>query len=399
MKEDRRMKLLFASTLNLSDITNSGVKKKVFGQIEGFRKNGCYVDYICFENYEWGLIEKDTIQQRVRTTEKTVRKKFCHLLEQLLNNGFSYDVVYIRLPGMSFHFLKLLRQIRKEKTIIVLEVYTYPIIKERFESAKKRIASADISGAKELFSVLYDSLLYGFLHLYVNCIVTYSQDDRIWGIDTIKICNGIDFSKENVKKNRKLNTREIHLVTVANISYWHGYDRLIKGLSLYYKHNYEPKYRVYFHIVGDGPEKSNLERLTHELGLGEYVLFYGVKSGTQLDEIYEMADIGVASMGMHRKSIEFTSELKIREYFAYGLPFIIGTRDVTLENEMMERFYRSFPADDTPIDINRVIEFYCGLLSQDNIHEEMRNIGINQYDWKFIMRKVVKEIERKASND
>ena len=42
---------------------------------------------------------------------------------------------------------------------------------------------------------------------------------------------------------------ELHLIGVAEIHFWHGFDRLIKGLKEYYAHN--PGYKVYFHIVGN----------------------------------------------------------------------------------------------------------------------------------------------------
>lgn len=49
----------------------------------------------------------------------------------------------------------------------------------------------------------------------------------------------------------------------------HGYDRVIRGLSNYYKEN--PKVKVCFHIVGKGDEIPKLKSLTKQLHMDKYV--------------------------------------------------------------------------------------------------------------------------------
>lgn len=51
-----------------------------------------------------------------------------------------------------------------------------------------------------------------------------------------------------MKKQQNDTSKELHLIGVAEVHYWHGFDRLVRGLADYYRNN--PEYKVYFHIVG-----------------------------------------------------------------------------------------------------------------------------------------------------
>lgn len=50
---------------------------------------------------------------------------------------------------------------------------------------------------------------------------------------------------------------------------------------------------IYLHIIGDGPERSDLESLIRENHLDERVLFYGYLSQSELKTIYAKADVFV----------------------------------------------------------------------------------------------------------
>ena len=83
---------------------------------------------------------------------------------------------------------------------------------------------------------------------YNDRIVTFSNDMYIFNCPTINISNGINLSRIPLKSNKPLNKNEIHLMAVAEIHYWHGFDRLVEGLGIYYQNN--PSTKVYFHIIG-----------------------------------------------------------------------------------------------------------------------------------------------------
>ena len=70
---------------------------------------------------------------------------------------------------------------------------------------------------------------------YIDRIVTYSNDDYVFNIKTIKTKNGIIFEDyETVKESPEKNKNAINLIAVAGFSFWHGYDRLLRGIGDYY---------------------------------------------------------------------------------------------------------------------------------------------------------------------
>ena len=59
---------------------------------------------------------------------------------------------------------------------------------------------------------------------YVDCIVTFSALNEIWGRETVQISNGIDFDQIPMKKHYHTTDNVINLMAVAEIHYWHGLD-------------------------------------------------------------------------------------------------------------------------------------------------------------------------------
>ena len=76
-----------------------------------------------------------------------------------------------------------------------------------------------------------DKVFRKTLAKHVNAIVTFSDYHCIFGQRTIQISNGVDFDSIPLKKTVSKNTSIIHLLGVAEVHYWHGYDRLIGGFG------------------------------------------------------------------------------------------------------------------------------------------------------------------------
>ncbi len=106
---------------------------------------------------------------------------------------------------------------------------------------------------------------------------------------------------------------------------WHGIDRLLHGLAA----SGSPS-EATLTIVGNGPELRRLESLTCELGLGGRVHFTGVLTGSDFDAAMASADVGVASVGEHRRGRFASSPLKTRDYLARGLRVLFAGDDPDL---------------------------------------------------------------------
>ena len=172
---------------------------------------------------------------------------------------------------------------------------------------------------------------------------------------------------------------DLHLLCVANISRWHGLDRLIRGLGAYHGPT-----RVTLHIAGDGSELPNLKKIINQLDITDQVIFHGLTTGKDLDDLFNICHIAVGSLGMHRKGLTQTSELKAREYCARGIPYIIACADPDFPDDF-PYLYR-FLSDESPVDIERIIEFTQKVYKDPEHPQKMRAYAVEHLDWSVKMK-------------
>src|SRR5699024_9981248 len=103
---------------------------------------------------------------------------------------------------------------------------------------------------------------------------------------------------------------------------YHGYPKIIKGLYEYYKTGGLKEIEI--HFVGEFRKET--KDLVEKLGLNDKVVFHGKKYGEELNEIYNMANLGIGALSP-RAGAEHGSSIKTKEYFAKGLPFINGWKE------------------------------------------------------------------------
>ena len=142
-----------------------------------------------------------------------------------------------------------------------------------------------------------------------------------------------------------------------------------------------------FHVVGDGAERPFLEERVKELHLEKSVIFHGVKTGKELDELFDKCHIAAGSLGLHRIGVSEGSILKVREYCARGIPFIYGAMDSDF-NEKFPYILR-VPADESPIDLNAVFSFADRAFSDTEHSVKMREYAKENLDWSIKMKRLV----------
>ena len=78
-------------------------------------------------------------------------------------------------------------------------------------------------------------------------------------------------------------------------------------------------------IVGDGPERENLEHLAKELDIAHKVLFIGAKPWTEIGKYYQIGTVFCSA------SVSETQGLTFAEAMAGGIP-VVAKRDESIEN-------------------------------------------------------------------
>ena len=290
---------------------------------------------------------------------------------------YEIDALYYR---NAYPANKLFKLSKKRDLIKIIEFPTYPYQEEY----------------KKIHSTLEYSLFWKNgakkIEDFADIIVAISSDNTL-KVDKkfVLINNGIRLEDIKIKNQNKKSS--INLLSIANVAFWHGYDRIIKGLYEYYKKN--PKKTVYYHCVGEGPELENLKNLVKELKLEKYVIFHLTKVGEELDKIVDDSDVAFGSLGNHRKGLYGDSALKNREYCARGIPFVIASDDWDFPKSF-PYVYR-IPKDDSPVDIDKVINWYEDLSKEHPDYSlEMRKYAEENLSWDEKMRPVIEKIKELA---
>lgn len=374
------MNILFFLYHGFSDI--SGISKKVQYQINGLCQSGHNVDvcqYTVLENgHRVRMVNDEIIQDYGKGSLAAVRKRIDYSGIKRYIREHEYDIVYVR----SFHnanpfTIDLFRTIKSTSAKIALEIPTYPYDKEYQGFSIRNRMGLEI-----------DKLFRYKLAGLSDAVVTFSDDKTIFGKETICISNGIDFDLIPLQNKMNSSGNVINLVGVAEVHYWHGFDRLISGLGEYYKNKHSKD--VYFHIVG-GVAPSELEgtvyakgfnQIIYEYSLHDKVIFHGTMHGDELDKILNIADFAIGSLGRHRSGVYNMKSLKNREYAARGIPFIYSETDTDFDGK---DFVIKAPTDETPIDIGNILFF---LESHYFNPSTIRN-SIKDLSWKEQMNIVV----------
>jgi len=149
------------------------------------------------------------------------------------------------------------------------------------------------------------------------------------GVDCNKFA--LDIDRKEIKKKYRVPINKKILLNVNSLGKRKNQIFILKTLN---NMNLEVKNNIILYLIGDGPERKNLENYIHSHKLEENVKLLGFKEGKELADYYNMADLSV---------ITSTSEgfgLPMIESFAAGIPVLTfsdlaAARDLYSENCMI----------------------------------------------------------------
>jgi glycosyltransferase involved in cell wall biosynthesis len=173
--------------------------------------------------------------------------------------------------------------------------------------------------------------------------------------------------------SKRILDETIDLLFVGNPGQpWHNIERLLRSYDTYLAST-EKKDKFKIHIVG--MEKSDIKYQTNN----ENVIFYGyISNSEELTRVFETADIGIGTLGLYKKNMNENAALKVREYLFYGLPVIIGYKDVDLSKHLP--FVMQVENSDKIIDFSKVIQFYRDF-KRSSSEEEVKQYCIKNLTW------------------
>ena len=355
---------------------NNGISKKVFYQVNALKACGQEV-HLCYMDETSGkkrLIDDKIIADYGHGITSKIKKRteFSSVIQYAKEEGI--DFAYLRSNHNASPFtVKMVKQMKENGMKVVMEIPTYP-----YDSEYKAQGMSH--------QIFQDKIFRDQLAKHLDAIVTFSDYDVIFGQRTIRISNGIDFDSVKVKSSVNNTSKELNLIGVAEIHTWHGFDRLVKGLANYYSKRRD--YIVKFHVVGyffSKEGEAEFRKFITDHHVERFVILYGKKHGGDLDTIFDYCDFGVGSLGRHRVGIDRIKTLKNREYAARGIPFIYSETDSDFDDKP---YILKAPADETPIDIEKIISFYNTIkLTPLDIRNSIQNLS-----WKCQMEHVINSL-------
>ncbi|MDY0274474.1 MAG: glycosyltransferase [Desulfomicrobium sp.] len=313
-----------------------------------------------------------------------VEKKIIQTVNVLENNGYATELYLIDsdIGKISIiHFLKAIWKSSSKKIIIRNDFFLFLaffiLIYRRLQGCRITIdiptpiitalkEIKDVRSINKYIKIILFHIIYPYSLYPATKVLQYAEESGYFsfGIKSkIKlIANGIDVNSIPLCQSSNKKNEELIFIGVATLANWHGFDRLIRGIYQYINANMKNRSAIKFIIVGDGPARQEWELLVKQLNLDQVVKFMGYKAGIELDQLFDQADVAVASLGLYRKNLKMASDLKKREYAARGLPFIACGADIDFSPN--PDFVKLIPNDNSVVNIADIILWHAGLGSQ-----------------------------------
>lgn len=383
------MKILYFCNVNKSAPAAVGVFKKINSQVNILREQGHVVHLAFYESDNTYSVTDDNEQSLLNIDLQNVsgNARTNRVIDSLSNliAVENYKCVYSRYETYSLSLARFYRKLTQNNCAVLLEVPTYPIT-QRWTTIKTSVEQKNFRTAlHQLYNATINSM--GILRFKgaVTRIVNNNGFDKIWGVDTLMIHNAADVSKMCMHHPRNNKCGDIHLIGVANIAKWHGFDRVIEGIKAYKKRGGQRE--VYFHVVGGGMELGNLKEIAKSPMINKYILFHGTVVGEDLDRLFDAADIGVSVLATYRSKMKNTYDsLKSKEYCARGIPFITGGLEHFYDGK---DFVLTIPDNETPLDVDEVCMFADKIAEEDNLTERIRSFAKEFCGWDYAFRPVI----------
>ena len=233
-----KQKLLYIVRYSIDEDFN--LKMKFDGQLEAFRNIGYDVYFVGYDHQHFYLIHNDS-KEIIGNTHFSI-PSYIHtfyyvdvynIIRKLIKKEY-FDYFYWRSAPSWLASYRLTKAIKKSGSKLIYEIPTFLKTTEK-----------PLSKLRALFEV-YSSHWNNKMNQYIDCYVMIGEDAHgmYKGKPAINIDNGINVDAIPVRKVN-YDPNAIHLMALASMSYWHGYDRIIQSLA-----DYKGNQKVIIHMIG-----------------------------------------------------------------------------------------------------------------------------------------------------
>jgi hypothetical protein len=392
------MKILYVFTT--ASIQAGSVQNKVIEQIKALRQSGAdckglFLTTDDAESKETELYDFIKVPRVPKTWFRSAKQKTAYhktLYEYFITHQPQCDFIYCRYPGAG-KFIALWTQLKHSKVFfehLTSEGHEIDIYAK--ENPFKWNLSSILSHFEFRFLPLFHEWRYG-KSIRKNAVFGIANSENIaeyenaiTGTNYVRMISG-DAVNAKLFPVRKFQPepdvlRMIFLKGAVTHADFNGLDRLFMGMSAY-KGNMKLQLRLY------GRNLESEKRQIQQYGIQDMVELNGFIDKKGIDEIMNSVDLGVGALGVHRKGLQSTTTIKAREYFARGLPFFYGHNDPDFSTSpTAKNFCLEYEANDTPIDMEHLIQWYSNLEDQQRIPDKMHQFAVDYLDYNIKMQRL-----------
>ncbi len=297
--------------------------------------------------------------------DRIARKLFRYYLLAKTVDLNKYDLIVLRYANSDFSsFFFALKYGKK----IFSEHHTNEIMEISASGGVKNKIKAFV---ESILSLFYLNFVRGFVA--VTGEIAALQERKILRAKPFFVfSNGIDENAFSFVKRQK-RVIDLRIIFVAsNFTHWHGLDRILAGAKAY-----RGAKKISLKIVGKvtASQEQHISSIKNPL---VDITVCGLLGREKLDLEFSSCDLAISSLAVFRNKIQQACALKTREYIARGIPFVYAYDDVDLNAQ--ESFALKLEANETQIDLERIVEFYDAL-DLEQAQKDMQKMAKERLSW------------------
>ena len=362
------------------------LRGKFDGQLAAFRNLNLDVYHLVFDREYFYLVHNGQREKICKATTglpmyfHTKVYYDMHRAVMKAAKNIRFDYVYWRGAPSWCSSYQMAKMLKKQGAKLLYEIPTYVKAGEEPMNALRKAFS--------MYSKVWENKMMQYLDLMVMIFTGDTTMDTFHGVPVAVIDNGVDVDAIPLRKPQT-HPGEVHILALASMSYWHGYDRLIRSVSAY-----TGDQKVILHMVGgnDGGALPAWQKLAEELNVQDRVIFHGKMYGEELAKMFDLCDVGSNALAQYRKNLGATSELKVREYTARGLPFLCSVEDPALAHTD-EPFWLKVSNDDSVPDMQEIVDFALKMRAESDHPVRMRAYATEYMTWESQYGPIFEKLE------
>ena len=310
--------------------------------------------------------------------------------EYLAANQDQFDQIFLRHGSSGPEYFKLLNTFKKQLNLFIPSNTIRENFKERQHAPKAGIGGLVFRWWEyyKYFYVLEKKLIKKILP-QLKSVVTFTEEfgailnkQANNKINIIYNRDGADCKNVPMRKQSKeSNNAKVKLLFMKGSSMqqpWSGLERLMRSIE----DNGNDRFELY--ITGNTVNKGIYDR--------SYVKLTGRLSEEDLQSLVNEVDLGVSNLANYMIHFNETTNLKSRDYYARGLPFIQANSMPDVDGTEGEEFYLKLKNDSSIIQMDEVYTFAQKMKEDKNHPSKMRAFAEAHLDWKVTVAELAREL-------